>query len=148
VKRLERRLTHPTRSQYPTILPRIEQGLSGFSLHPTPKQDKLKGRISARYSSFPLSSPTQLKNMSENPYYRSYVWGLVGLITGGLGLITCYCAPTSLGVLIFGLIVYLNPTAKYIFSLGKNGLNQREIEETLRQGPPRNQNSYLPSDNL
>jgi hypothetical protein len=34
----------------------------------------------------------------------------------------CYCAPTSIGVLVYGLIVYFNPAVVAAFELGKRGL--------------------------
>jgi hypothetical protein len=51
----------------------------------------------------------------RNRRYRGRGLGLVALASGVLTSGTCYCAPTALALLIYGLVVYLNPDAVAAF---------------------------------
>lgn len=44
----------------------------------------------------------------QNFRYRQRVLGIVAVAAGLTTSITCYCAPTAIGLAIYGLIVYLN----------------------------------------
>jgi hypothetical protein len=67
----------------------------------------------------------------RNRKYRSRSLGLVALGVGTLASITCYCAPTALGLLIYGLVVYLNSDVRYAFELGERGATADEIVRTV-----------------
>ncbi len=41
--------------------------------------------------------------------------GILALVSGAAMLLFCYCFPYSLGLLIYGLIVYLSPDAEAAF---------------------------------
>jgi len=68
----------------------------------------------------------------RNLKYRSRTLGLVALAVGALSSITCYCAPTALGLLIYGLIVYLNGDVRRAFELGEQGATSDEIVRTIQ----------------
>ena len=59
--------------------------------------------------------------------YRGRVLGIVSFSVGMLSIITCYCAPTGIGLLVWGLIAYLNPSVKQAFEMGEEGVPPEEI---------------------
>jgi hypothetical protein len=79
----------------------------------------------------------------RNVSYRGRVLGMVAMFLGLISIGTCYCAPTSLGVMIYGLIVYFNQETARAFELGEQGMSREEIRRTLDrdsgrpwEGPP------------
>jgi hypothetical protein len=75
----------------------------------------------------------------RNISYRGRTFGLVALFLSVFSFATCYCAPTSLGVMIYGLIVYFNQETARAFELGEQGLSREEVRRTLereREGGP------------
>lgn len=60
--------------------------------------------------------------------FRSRKLNIIALIAGSLSVLTCYCAPTSIGLLVYGLIVYLNPSVKQAFEMGDQGLAADQID--------------------
>src|SRR5262245_27265983 len=44
-----------------------------------------------------------------NQGLRSRAQGIWALAAGALAFPSCYCAPTSLALLVYGLVIYLNP---------------------------------------
>ena len=65
----------------------------------------------------------------RNLRYRGRVLGIVAQIMGIFSLPTCYCAPTSLGVMIYGLIVNCNGDVVQAFEMGEKGSSPEEIKE-------------------
>jgi hypothetical protein len=63
----------------------------------------------------------------RNFYFKGRVLGLVAMSVGLLSMLTCYCAPTSIAVLIYGLIVYQNPAVRAAFAWGEEGRTPAEI---------------------
>lgn len=63
----------------------------------------------------------------RNLYPKGRTLGLVALFSGVVSIATCYCAPTSIGLLIYGLIIYFNPTAIRAFELGKQGITLTDM---------------------
>jgi hypothetical protein len=57
----------------------------------------------------------------------------VALVMGSISIGTCYCAPTSIALLVYGLIIYLNNSAVQAFALAKQGLTWSDIEKMPRQ---------------
>lgn len=64
----------------------------------------------------------------RNIRYRGRVFGIVSMIVGLLSIGTCYCSLTSVGLLIYGLIVYLNLEVIQAFQLGEQGVSSDEIK--------------------
>jgi hypothetical protein len=67
----------------------------------------------------------------KNLKYRSRTLGIVALCIGGLAMFTCYCAPTAIGLMIYGLIIYLNQDVSRAFEMGEQGASQDQIRKTL-----------------
>lgn len=59
--------------------------------------------------------------------YKHRVFGIVTLIAGLGASLTFYCAPTAIGLGVYGLIIYFNPAVKKAFELGKSGMKSAEI---------------------
>lgn len=52
---------------------------------------------------------------------------MISLIGGMVTALTCYCAPFSLGVGIYGLIVMLNPAVVQAFKMASEGVSAEQI---------------------
>ena len=61
--------------------------------------------------------------------YRGRVFTIVTWLVGLLAAFTCYCGPTSIGLAIWGLIVFLNPAVVSAFKMAETGMKSREIED-------------------
>jgi hypothetical protein len=59
---------------------------------------------------------------------KSRTFGIVSMVAGTLSMVTCYCGPTAIGLLIYGLIIYLNETSIRAFALGQSGKTWAEVE--------------------
>jgi hypothetical protein len=62
-----------------------------------------------------------------NLKYRGRRLGLTALIIGTLSLFTMYCAPTSIALLVDGLIVYMDEDVRRAFALGEQGFSSEKI---------------------
>ncbi len=63
----------------------------------------------------------------RNYRFRNRTLGLVALIGGMVTVFTCYCAPTSIALGVYGLITYLNPEVGHAFAMGASGSTRSEI---------------------
>lgn len=63
----------------------------------------------------------------QNLWLKGYVMGLIGLGAGVLSMGTCYCLPTALGLLIYGLIIYCHETTRLAFQLASQGQTYDQI---------------------
>ena len=68
----------------------------------------------------------------RNYRFRSRTLGLVALSGGLVTVFTCYCAPTSVALAVYGLVTYLNPDVSQAFALGETGKKRNEILAMLR----------------
>ena len=68
-----------------------------------------------------------------NFWLKGRILGIVALVMGSISIGTCYCAPTSIALLVYGLIIYLNNSAVQAFALAKQGLTWSDIEKMPRQ---------------
>jgi hypothetical protein len=68
----------------------------------------------------------------RNLSYRGRTLGLVALFAGAISIGTCYCSLTTIGLLIYGAIVYFNEETARAFELGEQGLSVAEIRERLQ----------------
>ena len=64
--------------------------------------------------------------------FRRRGLGIVALIVGMVSLSTVYCAPTTIGLAIYGLITYSNRAVVAAFALGDAGMPAAEIRARLR----------------
>ncbi|WP_153557383.1 hypothetical protein [Roseimaritima sediminicola] len=73
-------------------------------------------------------------------HFRSYGLSITAAVAAGLGVFTCYCAPTGLGVIVWGLILLLNSDVRYAYELRKS----HSREEVLQHFAYRTQNWAQP----
>ena len=59
--------------------------------------------------------------------YRRRVFGIVTMIIGLGATLTCYCAPTAIGLAVYGMIVYFNPAVAQAFTMGDAGVSKQDI---------------------
>jgi hypothetical protein len=64
----------------------------------------------------------------RNLKYRGKVLGIVALASGVATIFTCYCAPTAIALLVYGLIVYLNADVGRAFAMGEQGMTPDQIK--------------------
>jgi hypothetical protein len=64
----------------------------------------------------------------RNLKYRGRILGIVALVSGVASMLTCYCLPTGLALLIYGLIVHLNADVARAFQLGQEGYTPDQIK--------------------
>lgn len=67
----------------------------------------------------------------RNYTYRGRTLGVVALLSGFASCLTLYCAPTSISLAIYGLIVYLNGQSAQAFALRQEGMTVNQIAATL-----------------
>ena len=67
--------------------------------------------------------------------FRGHTFGIVTLSAGLLAIFGCYCAPTAIGLFIYGLIVLLNPPVKQAFAMGEQGRTPDEIRNHFARLP-------------
>jgi hypothetical protein len=72
--------------------------------------------------------------------FRGRIFALVALFFNVVPMFTVYCAPTSIGVLIYGLLVFFNAEVVRAFALGDQGVPAAEI--VSRFGGPRRRYSW------
>jgi hypothetical protein len=63
----------------------------------------------------------------QNIWLKGYVLGLIGLGSGVISFGTCYCLPTALALLIYGLIIYCHESTRLAFQLASPGQTNDEI---------------------
>src|SRR5262245_742239 len=66
-----------------------------------------------------------------NLRYRRRVLGMTALGLGLLTMVTGYCAPTSIGLAVYGLIVYLNESVAAAFQMGESGKTAADIHSAF-----------------
>jgi hypothetical protein len=63
----------------------------------------------------------------RNYSFRGRTWGIAALASSVISLVTCYCFPTALALMVYGLIVYLSADAAWAFSMGDQGLTREQV---------------------
>jgi hypothetical protein len=74
-----------------------------------------------------LSGVLRLWAGFSNYRFRGRMLGIVSLVLGMVSVFSCYCAPTGLAILIYGLIVLLNTAVKMAFDMGDQGMSTDQI---------------------
>ena len=69
-----------------------------------------------------------------NLRFRRRKFGMTALVIGLILVFTGYCAPTAIGLAVYGLLVYLNESVVAAFELGDQGRSPQEISAAF---PPR-----------
>jgi hypothetical protein len=65
----------------------------------------------------------------SNLRFKGRVLGITALVGGLVGVATCYCLPTAIGLCIYGLIIYLNESAVRAFALVADGNTVEQMEQ-------------------
>ncbi|MBS0210842.1 MAG: hypothetical protein JSS27_18015 [Planctomycetes bacterium] len=52
----------------------------------------------------------------QNYHYRGRAFGLIALFSNLVTIFTCYCAPTSIALMVYGLVVYLSEDSERAFA--------------------------------
>ena len=74
-----------------------------------------------------IAGPLQIWAGIRNLQFRGYRLGMTALIAGSVSALTIYCAPTAIGLLIYGLIVYRKPEVAQAFRMGEDGMSRQQI---------------------
>ena len=71
--------------------------------------------------------------------FRGRVFAIVALFSNILVLFTCWCAPTAIGMMIYGLIVLFNSDVAYAFDMVSRGASPEDVvgRYTRRYGDAR-----------
>jgi hypothetical protein len=81
--------------------------------------------------------------------FRGRVFALVALFGNVLPMFTCYCLPTCLGMMIYGLIVFFQADVAYAFTAVKAGAPPERFKRPRRFdeedfGPEEEQDEFAP----
>src|SRR5262245_46506253 len=57
----------------------------------------------------------------QNYRFKGRMLGLISIIVGVVPVFTCYCAPTAIGLLVFGLIIHLDAAVTAAFEMANQG---------------------------
>jgi hypothetical protein len=71
---------------------------------------------------------------SRNRRFRSRGIGVAALWSGLPTALVWVCAPTGVALLVFGIIVYADPTSREAFELAGKGAGPEEIARVLAEG--------------
>lgn len=67
----------------------------------------------------------------SNFHFKRRTLGILSVCFGMVSVFSCYCAPTGIGLLIYGLILLLNPAVKHAFEMGDQGQTSDQILATF-----------------
>lgn len=120
---------------FPTIMAAQPGGMPQQPGGPTPGQ--LKIMMLALYGSMGVAAIVpgilQIVAGSFNVVMKKRMLGIVALAVGTISVGTCYCTPTAIALLVYGLIIYLHDTTQQAFALHDQGYTWDEIESLARQ---------------
>ena len=68
-----------------------------------------------------------------NYQYLRRTFGMIVLGLGFLSVMTCYCAPTSIGLGVYGFIIFANPAVAHAFKLRKDGMSKNDMLGQFRR---------------
>jgi hypothetical protein len=63
----------------------------------------------------------------QNYRFKSRILGLVSIIVGVAPVFTCYCAPSAIGMLVYGLIIHLDPAVVAAFKMVAEGKTAGQV---------------------
>jgi hypothetical protein len=81
----------------------------------------------------------------RNYYFRGRTFGIVSICVGAASILTCNCAPTAIGLLIYGLILFLNPAVKIAFEMARQGHTADQILAAFSTYPPAYYGQFPPA---
>lgn len=68
----------------------------------------------------------------RNWSFRDRTLGIIALSTGVITAMGVWCAPTAIGLAIWGLIVFLDPSVKRAFELAREGTKPKDLLAMVR----------------
>jgi hypothetical protein len=77
----------------------------------------------------------------QNFRFKSRVLGLVSIIVGVAPVFTCYCGPTAIAMLVYGLIIHLDPAVVAAFKMVSEG---KTVSQVLAEFDPYQAAFYPP----
>ncbi len=92
-----------------------------------------------------VSGILQVSAGIRNLSYRGHTLGIVALFSGLGQILTFYCLPTAIGLMIYGLIIYFNASVKRAFALGEEGYTKSQILGAFLQYQPAYQPATMPN---
>ncbi len=63
----------------------------------------------------------------QNYRYKGRVLGIVSIVVGIAPVFTCYCAPTAIALLVFGLLIFLDHAVIAAFQMAREGRSVSQI---------------------
>jgi hypothetical protein len=63
----------------------------------------------------------------QNFHFRGRTLGIVSVSLGMCTLLSCYCSPTAIALLVYGLILFFQPSVRAAFALGSQGASADQI---------------------
>jgi hypothetical protein len=73
----------------------------------------------------------------RNYSYKGHLLGIMALASALVSAALCYCAPTSLALMAWGLVLYRRPEVERAFLMGRQGLSREWIGASLDGRSPR-----------
>jgi hypothetical protein len=67
----------------------------------------------------------------RNYYFKGRTLGIVSICAGAASILTCNCAPTAIGLMVYGLVLFLNPAVKIAFEMARQGHTADQILATF-----------------
>lgn len=71
----------------------------------------------------------------RNYFLQNRIFGIVSICLGLVSAFTCYCAPTSIAVAIYGLIVLFNKEVTEAFEMRASGVSTDDVLATFNSRP-------------
>jgi hypothetical protein len=78
----------------------------------------------------------------QNYRFKSRVLGLISILVGVVPIFTCYCAPSAIGMLVYGLIIHLDPAVVAAFKMVAEG---KPVSQVLAAFDPYQAAYYSPA---
>jgi len=63
----------------------------------------------------------------RNYNFKGRMLGIVSICAGLGSMLSCYCAPTAIGLLVYGLVIFLSPAVKAAFEMARQGHSAAQI---------------------
>jgi hypothetical protein len=120
----------------PTILQAQKGSMPPGGLPPQQMEQILKITYLAIGTPMVLAGVLRIYAGIQSFRFRSRMLGVTSLVLGLVSAFGCYCAPTSIGILIYGLVVYLNPAVATAFEMGRQGMHGGAILAAFASNKP------------
>jgi hypothetical protein len=72
----------------------------------------------------------------QNYRFKGRTLAMISIVAGLGSMLSCYCAPTAIGLLVYGLILLMNPAVKAAFEMASRGHSADQILATFSPYQP------------